>query len=53
MIFELIQQIHFYRLESQMDMTPFNFANMSSKYIANLAANSVTLTRCTNTVYSN
>ena len=30
--------------------SPFNFANMSSKYIANLAASTVTHTLCTNTV---
>ena len=31
-------------------VSPFNFVNMSSKYIANLAASNVTLTRCGNTV---
>ena len=31
-------------------VSPFNFANMSSKYIANLAASNVTMTRCARTV---
>ena len=31
-------------------ISPFNFANMLSKYIANQAASNVTLTRCANTV---
>ena len=33
-------------------VSPFIFANMSSKYIANLAASNVTLTRHENTVQS-
>ena len=31
-------------------VSPFNFANMSSKDIANLAASNVILTHCANTV---
>ena len=31
-------------------ISPCNFANMSSNYIANLAASNVALTRCANTV---
>ena len=31
-------------------LSPFNFANMLSKYITNLAPSNVTLTRCANAV---
>lgn len=48
----LIGHFEIGKIEAYVDISayPFNFSNMSSKFIANLATSRVTLTRCAITV---
>ena len=53
-MFQLLDHCKIDEIKEFIDIyvSPFHFTNMSSKYIANLAASDVTLTHCANTVFN-